>query len=101
MNASKVPSRTVDKYDLSTRIIPGQKAFSLFTRRSNHRPIHGFRLSVRGENRHVGDRVDVGVIELAPGAVDPAPGIRLFVDRPECVHPNVVMPCHSLLLALM
>src|SRR6185312_15184224 len=44
MNASKVPSRTVDKYDLSTRIIPGQKAFSLFTRRSNHRPIHGFRL---------------------------------------------------------
>ena len=32
------------KYDLSTRIIPGQKAFSLFTRRSNHRPIHGFRL---------------------------------------------------------
>src|SRR6476620_6163619 len=45
MNASKVPSRTVDKYDLSTRIIPGQKAFSLFTRRSNHRPIHGFRLS--------------------------------------------------------
>jgi hypothetical protein len=45
MNASKVPSRTVDNYDLSTRIIPGQKAFSLFTRRSNHRPIHGFRLS--------------------------------------------------------
>jgi putative DNA primase/helicase len=34
----------VGKYDLSTRIIPGQKAFSLFTRRSNHRPIHGFRL---------------------------------------------------------
>ncbi len=28
----------MDKYDLSTRIIPGQKAFSLFTRRSNHRP---------------------------------------------------------------
>ena len=41
-----MPSRTVDKYDLSTRISPGQKAFSLFTRRSNHRPIHGFRLRV-------------------------------------------------------
>src|SRR5882724_3046422 len=39
MSASKVPSRTVDKYDFSTRIIPGQKAFSLFTRRSNH-PAH-------------------------------------------------------------
>jgi Domain of unknown function (DUF4188) len=38
----------VDKYDLSTRIIPGQKAFSLFTRRSNHRPIHGFRLRDSG-----------------------------------------------------
>ena len=39
----------MDKYDLSTRIIPGQKAFSLFTRRSNHRPIHGFRLREYGE----------------------------------------------------
>ncbi len=26
-------------------IVPGQKAFSLFTRRSDHRVIHGFRLS--------------------------------------------------------
>ena len=27
------------------QLCPGQKAFSLFTRRSNHRAIHGFRLS--------------------------------------------------------
>src|SRR4029453_17998326 len=47
MNASKVPSWIVGKYDVSTRIIPGQKAFSLFTRRSNHQPIHGLRLSAQ------------------------------------------------------
>lgn len=44
----------MDKYDVSTRIVPGQKAFSLFTRRSNHRPIHGFRLKQNGNrfNQH-------------------------------------------------
>jgi hypothetical protein len=36
----------VDKDDVSTRIVPVQKAFSLFTRRSDDRPIHGLRLSV-------------------------------------------------------
>src|SRR5271165_5535070 len=46
MSASKVPSRALDNYDVSTRIFPGQKAFSLFTRRPNPRPIHGFRLSL-------------------------------------------------------
>ena len=30
--------------DVTTRIFPAQKAFSLFTRRSDNRPIHGFRL---------------------------------------------------------
>ena len=40
-----MPSRTLDKIDFNTRIVPVQKAFSLFTRRSHHRPIHGFRLS--------------------------------------------------------
>ena len=41
-----MPSRTLDKIDIDTRIVPVQKALSLFTRRSNHRPIHGFRLRV-------------------------------------------------------
>jgi hypothetical protein len=41
-----MPSRTLDKIDINTRIVPVQKAFSLFTRRSHHRPIHGFRLSM-------------------------------------------------------
>ena len=31
-------------HDVSTRIVPAQKAFSLFTRRSDNRPIHGFGL---------------------------------------------------------
>ena len=47
MTAPKMPSRTLDMCDISTRIVPVQKAFSLFTRRSHHRPIHGSRLSVR------------------------------------------------------
>src|SRR5271166_6310108 len=45
MSAPKMPSRTLDKIDINTRIVPAQKAFSLFTRRSHHRPIHGSRLS--------------------------------------------------------
>src|SRR5271166_1440648 len=54
MSASKVPSRALDNYDVSTRIFPGQKAFSLFTRRSNPRPIHGFRLSgIEPEHMHI------------------------------------------------
>ena len=36
--------------DLSNSIVPVQKAFSLFTRRSNHRPIHGFRLRTKTGN---------------------------------------------------
>src|ERR1700739_4498514 len=44
MSAPKMPSRTLDNIDINTRIVPVQKAFSPFTRRSNHRPIHGFRL---------------------------------------------------------
>ena len=39
-----MPSWTLDKYDVNTRIVPVQKAFSLFTRRLDHWPIHGFRL---------------------------------------------------------
>ena len=38
-----MPSRTLDKYDISTRIVPVQEAFSLFTRRSLPPIIHGFR----------------------------------------------------------
>ena len=49
MIAPKMPSRTLDKIDFSTRIVPVQKAFSLFTRRSHHRPIHGFRLRLQDE----------------------------------------------------
>ena len=37
-----MPSRTLDKIDFNTRIVPVQKAFSLFTRRSPSRRIHGF-----------------------------------------------------------
>src|SRR5271165_3704775 len=59
MSASKVPSRALDNYDVSTRIFPGQKAFSLFTRRSNPRPIHGFRLSAQPS---------VGLADMAPTA---------------------------------
>jgi len=39
-----MPSRTLGQHDINTRIVPVQKAFSLFTRRSHRRPIHGFRL---------------------------------------------------------
>jgi hypothetical protein len=38
MIAPKMPSRTLDKIDISTRIVPVQKAFSLFTRRSHTGP---------------------------------------------------------------
>src|SRR5215207_6730527 len=53
MIAPKMPSRTLDNIDFSTRIVPVQKAFSLFTRRSKHRPIHGFRLSQGAVGRNL------------------------------------------------
>ena len=53
-----MPSRTLDKYDISTRIVPVQEAFSLFTRRSLPPIIHGFRLS-REESEHVLDSFPV------------------------------------------
>jgi hypothetical protein len=40
-----MPSRNSGQHDISTRIIPVQKAFSLFTRRSKHQTVHGSRLS--------------------------------------------------------
>ncbi len=41
-----MPSRTPDKTTSTIVIVPVQKAFSLFTRRSDHRLIHGLRLSL-------------------------------------------------------
>src|SRR6188472_4451213 len=54
MTAPKMPSRTLDMCDISTRIVPVQKAFSLFTRRSHHRPIHGSRLRPQTWARRAG-----------------------------------------------
>ena len=62
-----MPSRTLDKIDFNTRIVPVQKAFSLFTRRSNHRPIHGFRLSSENDRRGVGR--ELWVLLIGGGAI--------------------------------
>jgi hypothetical protein len=51
MSAPEMPSRTLDKCDISTRIVPVQKAFSLFTRRSHRQPVHGFRLRAAHRDR--------------------------------------------------
>src|SRR6186713_3286995 len=44
MIAPEMPSRTRVTTTQTIVIVPVQKAFSLFTRRSNNRPIHGLRL---------------------------------------------------------
>src|SRR6476469_8566460 len=44
MIAPEMPSRTRVTTTQIIVIVPVQKAFSLFTRRSNNRPIHGLRL---------------------------------------------------------
>src|SRR6478672_2146923 len=54
MIAPEMPSRTRVTTTQIIVIVPVQKAFSLFTRRSNNRPIHGLRLSAcRGGNLYV------------------------------------------------
>src|SRR6476661_1776565 len=51
MIAPEMPSRTRVTTTQIIVIVPVQKAFSLFTRRSNNRPIHGLRLKPSADDR--------------------------------------------------
>jgi hypothetical protein len=56
MIAPKMPSRTLDICDFSTRILPVQKAFSLITRRSTK--TDGPRIQAKLRHTRDGDRRD-------------------------------------------
>src|SRR6478672_4923454 len=71
MIAPEMPSVTVTFSTSTIDIVPVQKAFSLFTRRSDHRPIHGFRLRTDGDGVYRRARLRVGPREVGEPS-DPA-----------------------------
>src|SRR6476660_6981112 len=74
MIAPEMPSRTRVTTTQIIVIVPVQKAFSLFTRRSNNRPIHGLRLSGLRRGEIAGAKwsdidFDAGTISIARSRV--------------------------------